>query len=129
MKPSLTVLKDKYMICQADASYGIPGWMDKEDFFSFTKTCEEISVICKQKNNDHPEILNLAPDRKIIRVNGPFDLSVTGIIAGISGVLAGNDIPLFTISTYNTDHILVSEENLENSISALRENGYEVTFE
>jgi hypothetical protein len=129
MKPSLTVLKDKFEICQTASVEGFPGWMDKDCFFSITKTEEEISVICRQKDIERQGILNSVFNRRIIKVIGPFDMSVTGIIAGISAVLAQNNIPIFTISTYNTDYFLVSEEYLDASISILRNTGYKVTFE
>jgi hypothetical protein len=129
MKPGLIVLKDRYMICKADRNAEFSDWMDSDDFLSFTKTKEEISVICRQKAHEQPGILNRVTDKKIIKVNGPLDFSETGIIAGISGALADNGIPVFTISTYNTDYILISVNDTEIAVGALRDSGYKVIFE
>jgi len=129
MKPGTTVLKERYMIYQADHESDIPGWVDISHFYSFTKTSEEVSVICKQPEYVPPGNHKIAGYRKIIKINGPFSLEQTGIIAGVSGILALNAIPIFTISTYNTDYILLEEKDLEKAIGVLRDGGYEITCE
>jgi len=129
MKPDLVVLKDRYMICQADRNATLSDWKYTDDFFSYTRTDEEISVVCRQTNPELPGIINRVSDRIIIKVEGPLDFAETGIISGISGVLAKSGIPLFTISTYNTDYILISENDNENAVAALRDSGYKVNFE
>jgi hypothetical protein len=117
------------MICQTtDGGFRIPDRLDVNDFFSYTKTDEEVSVICKQQAVKHPDIINLALNRKIIKVCGTFNLSATGIIAGISGVLAKNGIPIFTISTYNTDYILIEEKDLGLAVNELKREGYNINF-
>jgi uncharacterized protein len=126
MIPGLTLLKEKYMICQEAAGNSIPHLPDTNNFFSITVTEEETSIICRQNNDFLPDAKKVAPNRRIIKVNGPFDLNVTGIIAGISTLMAKNNIPLFTISTFNTDYIVLHEDDLENALSLFRLNGYEV---
>ena len=128
MKPDLTVFKGKYMICQSDRNGGIPDWVDKDAFFSFTRTDEEVSIICKQSDIETNKSLNTTGNRRIIKVNGPLDLSLTGIFSEISGTLAKSSIPIFTISTYYTDYILVKDEDLENAVAVLQESGYNITF-
>lgn len=49
-----------------------------------------------------------------------------GILAGISGVLAENKIGIFVISTFNTDYILVKEENFDRALEVLASAGYEI---
>ena len=56
---------------------------------------------------------------KAFRVQGTLDLSLIGILSAISKVLAENGIGIFAISTFDTDYILVKEENLQRSIDAL----------
>ena len=129
MKPGLTVLKNTFAIYQLDPDSDIPLWFDKSDFFSITRTDEEISVICKQPDTTASGEYVSAENRRIIRANGPFDLSLTGIIAGITAALAKSQISVFTVSTYNTDYILVEEKDLLPAVDALRQNGYKVFFE
>jgi uncharacterized protein len=126
MNPGLTLLKDKYMICQATRVKSIPLLANSTDFFSYTVTAEEVSIVCRQNNDYIPETQKVALNRRIIKVNGPFELNVTGIIAGISGLLAKNNIPLFTISTFNTDYLVLHEDHLQKALSLFRLNGYEV---
>ena len=129
MKPGLTVLKNTFAIYQLDPDSDIPLWFDKSDFFSITRTDEEISVICKQPDSTASGEYVSAENRRIIRANGPFDLSLTGIIAGMTAALAKSQISVFTVSTYNTDYILVEEKDLLPAVDALRQNGYKVFFE
>ena len=58
------------------------------------------------------------------RIQGVLDFSLIGILSKISGILAENDIGLFAISTYNTDYILVKEENRNGAVKALEKAGY-----
>lgn len=129
MKPGLTVLKNTFAIYQLDPDSDIPSWFDKSEFFSITRTDEEISVICKQPESPVSGNVVSAENRRIIRANGPFDLSITGIIAGMTAALAKSQISVFTVSTYNTDYVLVEEENLLHAVEALQQNGYKVLFE
>lgn len=129
MKPILTVLKNTFAIYQLDPESDMPSWFDKSDFFSITRTDEEISVICKQSDTTISGNFVSAENRRIIKANGPFDLSMTGIIAGMTSVLAKSKIAVFTVSTYNTDYILVEEKDLLQAVETFQQNGYKVTFE
>ena len=55
---------------------------------------------------------------------GPLDFSLTGILAGITQPLAGHGISIFAVSTYDTDYILVKNEQLEKAIEILKNGGY-----
>ena len=55
-----------------------------------------------------------------------MDFSLIGILSEISGILADNKIGIFAVSTYNTDYILVKEDNYEKSLEVLEEAGYRI---
>ena len=129
MKPDLTILKDNYGIFRSENISEVPDWIESPDFYSFTKTKDEISIVCKQSAIGHAEKGSLDENWKIIKVVGPLDLSLTGIIAGITGLLGRSKIPVFTVSTYITDYILVKEEYLERAIAALINKSYKILFE
>ncbi len=129
MKPDLIVIKDLYAIFRYSNPYENPDWTESPDFYSFTRTRDEISIVCKQDTKNIPGYIAIDKNWRIIKVNGPLNLSLTGIIAGISGILAKNRIPLFTISTYNTDYILIKEINLDKAINALKKDGYRLSSE
>lgn len=54
----------------------------------------------------------------------PMSVWLIGILSRISGVLAAQKIGIFAVSTYNTDYILVKDENFARAVDALTEAGY-----
>ena len=63
---------------------------------------------------------------KGFRIEGVLDFSLIGILSKISSVLADNSIGIFAVSTYNTDYILVKNENFDKALSVLGQAGYEI---
>ena len=61
---------------------------------------------------------------KGFRIQGVLDFSLVGILSKLSGILADNGIGIFAVSTYNTDYILVKEENYSKALTALTNAGY-----
>ena len=59
-------------------------------------------------------------------MQGILDFSMIGILSRLSGVLAENKIGIFVVSTFNTDYILVKEENFERALSVLSSAGYDL---
>lgn len=60
------------------------------------------------------------------RIQGVLDFSLIGILSKLSGILAEHKIGIFAVSTYNTDYILVKEENFERALDALTSEGYTI---
>ena len=56
-----------------------------------------------------------------------LDFSLIGILAEIASVLADHAIPIYAVSTYNTDYIFIKKENYEKSLEILEVSGYHVT--
>lgn len=95
---------------------------DKEFWFA-ARTDEEISLVCK--TSDCPsETLERDDGWKGFRIEGVLDFSLIGILSKISAILAENKIGIFAVSTYNTDYILVKEENFEKAMAVLEKEGY-----
>ena len=94
--------------------------------FCFTaKTDEENSVVCQTK--DVPvHTIERDDGWKGFRIEGILDFSLIGILSEISKILADNKIGIFAISTYNTDYILVKQNNYEHALKVLKDAGYEV---
>lgn len=61
---------------------------------------------------------------KAFKIQGVLDFSLIGILSKISTLLADNKIGIFAISTYNTDYILVKQENYDKASKLLVEAGY-----
>jgi hypothetical protein len=123
------VLKDTYSIYRSDKNASIPDWTDKSDFCSITRTQAELSIVCKQADITFDDKIIADKNWRIFKIKGPLDLSMVGILADIAELFKKNKIPIFVISTYDTDYILVKVQNLDEAIEALKSNGNKVIFE
>ena len=94
-------------------------------FYFIGKTDEEISLVCKTE--DVPAgTVGREDGWKGFRIRGTLDFSLTGILSKLSGILADHQIGIFAVSTYNTDYILVKEENYDRALTVLASEGYTV---
>ena len=93
------------------------------DFFFIGKTDEELSLVCRTADTPSKTI-ERDDGWRGFRIQGSLDFSLIGILSKLSGILAEHKIGIFTVSTYNTDYILVKEENLERALEALSSEGY-----
>ncbi|MBN2852948.1 MAG: ACT domain-containing protein [Clostridia bacterium] len=118
----IEVMKGIYQICKVT---GIPEIRDTGFLMSVTITEEEISVVCLEEIKLEG-VLSKETSFRVFKVAGPLDFSLVGIIAAISGILAEAEISIFTLSTFNTDYILVKENQMEKSIELLLQNNYEI---
>ena len=92
-------------------------------FCFLQKTDEENSLECL--SDQIPENVTEVQDGwRAFRVKGQMDFSLIGILAGIATVLADEAISIFAISTFNTDYILVDEEDFEKAADVLKNAGY-----
>jgi len=121
----LQILPQNFTVCKLKDVSDID--FTKEFFFT-AKTDEEISLVCETKHT--PINTTRREDGwKAFRIRGMLDFSLIGILSKISALLAENQIGIFAVSTYNTDYILVKEENFEKAMRALGEAGYEILQE
>lgn len=116
----LEILPEYFTVCKVKE---IPSSLPPFSFLA--RTDEEISLVCPVK--DAPkETLAREDGWRSFRIQGVLDFSLVGILAGIAGILAERKIPIFALSTYNTDYVLVKEENLPAAREALWTAGYEM---
>ena len=121
---TMKLLKEKYGVCRLDKTELIPEWVKESDFFSITKTLDELSIVCSQ--NNIPIGVKCEKNWRILKVAGPLDFSLVGILSSITNVLAQQGISIFAISTYDTDYILVKDKDVDNAVGSLCIAGYEV---
>ena len=96
-----------------------------KDFYFIGKTDEELSLVCRTE--DVPANTTDRDDGwRGFRIQGVLDFSLIGILSKLSGILAENRIGIFAVSTFNTDYILVKEENLDRALAVLAGAGYTV---
>ena len=95
------------------------------DFYFIGKTDEELSLVCRTED---------APGKTIerddgwrgFRIQGVLDFSLIGILSRLSGLLADHGIGIFAVSTFNTDYILVKQENFDKAMRVLAASGYNI---
>lgn len=123
---TIKLLKEKYAVCRLDKTELVPLWAKQGNFFSVTRTSDELSIVCPQDNIPNDRGLKCEKDWRILKIEGVLDFSLIGILASISIILAQKDISIFAISTYNTDYILVKHKDIDNDVESLINEGYEV---
>ncbi len=125
-EPILTMrlYKEKYGVCRLNNDEPIPAWCLASGFFSITRTDDELSIVCEQA--DIPDSITCENNWRLLKVLGPLDFSLVGILSRISKVLADESISIFAISTYDTDYILLKDKDIDTGVTALTNAGYEI---
>jgi hypothetical protein len=115
---TLIPLPGNFTISQVSDYKNIPPEIFKSEFYSITKTGEEISIIsdCTAKFSD----IKSSEGWKCFRVEGILDFSLVGIINAITAPLKDNKITVNVLSTFNTDYIFVKEESFQKAIEVFR---------
>jgi len=117
---TLSVLPQSLAICRLPPGDVLPGWIDwAAPFLSVTRTAEEISVVCRAESV--PAGIRCEPDWRALKVEGPLDLSMTGVLAGLAAPLADAGIALFAVSSFDTDYLLVRGPRLAEACAVLAE--------
>lgn len=94
------------------------------DKFCFVgKTDEELSLVCSSEFIPKNTIV-CDSGWRAFRIEGILDFSLTGILARAADILANAKIPIFAVSTYNTDYILIKNEFFQKALDVLKENNY-----
>ena len=116
----LRLLEPAFAVCKipspADADLRAP-----YTFLSITE--EEVSLVC-EAGRVPARATAAEQDFRCLKIEGPLDFSMVGVIAGISAILAEHGVSLFVISTYDTDYILLKANALERAVTILLERGY-----
>ena len=106
-------------ICRLSPDEEIPLWGLSSPFFSVTRTTEELSLVCDAASV--PEHVTAQGPWQSIKVLGPLDFSLTGILSQLARSLAEAKISIFAISTYDTDYVLVKKEDMPGAVKVLAE--------
>lgn len=119
----LKILDNKLKVAKLKVGDKIPEVVFNQDFYSITKTDEELSIVLDENINIQSDITE--HNWRAIKIVGKLDFALIGILSKISTILAQAQISIFAISTYNTDYILIKENKLEKAIEVLKKNEYE----
>ena len=125
-KHRISILPDRLTVCKLDQEAEIPSWARKHAFISITRTNEELSIIAPDALI--PEDLPRDKGWRCVKVEGPLELTLYGVLASLISPLARAGISVLAIATYNTDYFLVKETQLEQTVTILRTEGYDVSY-
>lgn len=102
----------------------IPAWATDGEFTSITRTADELSIVCPA--NNIPKGIDPGPRWICLKLEGPFPFSQTGVLLSFIEPLSNHGIPIFAISTYDTDFVLIQEEFSAAAIDQLQAAGHEL---
>ena len=113
-----------FAVCRLPADAATPDWAWAGPFSSVTRTADELSIVCLADNL--PREISSEHHWMCFKLEGPFSFSEVGILASFIDPLAENGVPIFAISTHDTDYVLVREEYAGVMQGALRKAGHEL---
>jgi hypothetical protein len=106
-------------VCRWEPDAPILSWATQGPFFSLTRTADELSLVVTQKNV--PADIACERDWKALKVEGPLDFALTGILASICVPLAEAGVSMFALSTYDTDYVLIKTAQWNMALDVLRQ--------
>lgn len=121
---SLSVLPDRLAICRLAPDSSIPVPPAGGGLWSVSRTADELSVVLPESAR-HPD-WKAETGWRTFRVDGTLDFGLTGVMASLANPLAAAGVSLFAISTYDTDYVLVREEDLAKATEAFAAAGHTV---
>ena len=120
----LNLLPKTLAVVRKEPTGSIPRWATKGTFCSITVTGNEMSIFCD--SDSIPKGVKKVDGWRAIQVDGQIDLQLSGVIAQLAVPLAAKQIPIFSISTHDTDYILVADQQLEDALCVLRRAGHKI---
>ncbi len=118
----LAVLEGEYAVCRLPAGASVPTVGNADSFYSVTVTADEVSVVCRP--DLAPTDATVERGWGALKVEGPLDFELVGILADLAGVLAEAKVSVFAISTYDTDYLFT--QDLDGAIEALSAAGHRI---
>jgi hypothetical protein len=122
---SLDVLPDVLAICHLPPDTPLAEVPLEGRFWSATRTQDELSLVIP--DDQVPKGWQAERVWRCLQVRGKLDFEVTGVLSALSAPLAFAGISIFVVSTFDTDYILVREQDLDGACEVLSEHGHEIT--
>ena len=121
----LILLAGTFSVCRFGADERIPADIFAEPgFASVTRTADEISVV--RETSRAPRAPREESGWRMLMVEGPLDFGMVGVMSSICAPLAAAGVSVFTLSTFDTDYLMLKETSLERAVGALSGAGFEV---
>jgi len=124
------MLPGEYAICRLPADAPLPAALTEahrhpnSGVLSVTWTPDEVSILCPA--DQVPPGATVETPWRCIRVAGPVNLALTGVLAAIVTPLADARVNIFAFSTYDTDYVLVPAVRFGEATAALIGAGHRI---
>lgn len=112
----------EWAVCRLEPEAPIPAWAATGRFISITRAPEELSIVCPAAQV--PSDVRAQPGWACLQLAGPFDFGLTGILASFLQPLAEAQVPIFALSTFDTDWVLIPAGHLDRAHAALAAAGH-----
>ncbi len=123
---TLEQFPEKLAVVRLAPGAEVPAWAESSSLFSITATALETSIVCAMRSV--PKKAKQAGPFTAFAVQGPLDFALTGVLATLLQPLAEAGISVFTISTFDTDWVLVPVGDAELAADAWRRSGHDVVI-
>ena len=124
MKLKLRLQPHLLTICRLEPDQKVPKWALAGSFFTITRHAGELAIVCESR---------LAPKNvrshgiwRALVVQGPLDMDLIGVLAAVVCPLAAAGVSLFGASTFDSDYVMVLEQDLKRAIAVLRKVGHKI---
>ena len=124
---TLHLLPQRLAIARLDSHAVVPAWAQTGALLSLTRTPTELSIVCEA--DLVPSEVRAERGYRALRVFGPLDFSETGVLASLAAPLARAGISIFVLSTYDTDYLLLREQELDAALACVSAAGHRVQHE
>ncbi|PYE54231.1 ACT domain-containing protein [Deinococcus yavapaiensis] len=122
MPLTFSLLEETFAVSRLDPTDAVPTWAISGAFFTVSRSSDELSVLCEA--DLVPPDVRSEGGWRALKLHGPFDFALTGVLASILAPLAQAGVGIFAVSTFDTDFILVKAERLDDALSALQSAGH-----
>ena len=99
----------------------MPSWASAATLFSVTATATETSIVCGRAGV--PKKAKQEGPFTAFSVAGTLDFALTGVLSSLLVPLAEEGVSVFTLSTFDTDWILVRMRDADRAEEAWRRTG------
>jgi len=121
---TLDLLKGEWSIARLPAAEPVPDWAWSEVFSSVSRTSDELSIIAPSQQV--PSSVKSEGGFRVLAVRGPLAFDAKGILADLAGAIADADVSLLALSTFDTDILLVRQQDLAAAAAALESRSHHV---
>lgn len=112
-------------VCRLPSNSTVPAWaFAKGPLSSITRSEKELSIICGE--SAVPAGVRCERGWRVMKVENPLNFALTGILVSLAAPLADAGVSIFTVSTFDSQYLMVKEASIEVALKILVNAGHEV---